>query len=152
MKKRLFTLTLIFMLLFTVACNNKQPNQDVNGGQGIIEDDNTNSDENEDITGTPDDNFDNDFSEDGADQPADDVFNDETQDEPEDTQDPNDQFSHLYTIEEMDVIMYAKNDVNIRKSPTTDGEVVGRLLLNETIHVVGKCIENGWYKVEIEEE
>ena len=126
MKKRLFIVTLIFMLLFSVACNNKQPGQDVNGGQGIIQDDNVNSDENEDITGTPEDNFDNDLEEDGTDQPADDVFNDETQDEPEDTEDPNEQFSHLYTIEEMDAIMYAKKDVNIRTFPTTDGEVVGR--------------------------
>lgn len=169
MKRRLLTCVLIFVLMFLVACSSNKPNTG-SDNQNIIVDNNENGNENNNQengtegdnvgdNGTQDENqgdgtegdgtegegSEGEGSEGDTDQPADDVFNDETQEEPEIL------FSHIYTIEIMDTMMYAVKDVNIRSLPSTDGEILGRLLVNENIHVVGKCVENGWYKVEYKE-
>lgn len=53
-----------------------------------------------------------------------------------------------YTYEEMDATKYAKSTVNVRSLPTTDGEKLGGLSLNDEVKVTGKCNETGWYRIE----
>ncbi|MBE5951664.1 MAG: SH3 domain-containing protein [Lachnospiraceae bacterium] len=51
-------------------------------------------------------------------------------------------------VTEMNCVMYAKNDVNIRKEPSTSGKLLGALKEGEGILVTGKCRDVSWYRVE----
>jgi uncharacterized protein YgiM (DUF1202 family) len=53
-----------------------------------------------------------------------------------------------YTYTDMTATKYAKQTVNVRSLPTTDGEKVGSLSLNDAVAVTGKCNETGWYRIE----
>jgi uncharacterized protein YgiM (DUF1202 family) len=53
-----------------------------------------------------------------------------------------------YTYTDMTATKYAKQTVNVRSLPTTDGEKVGSLSLNDAVTVTGKCNETGWYRIE----
>ncbi len=61
-----------------------------------------------------------------------------------------------YEIEKIDdTIMYAKQDCNVRKGPSTDYDKVGSLSLNEEVTVNGKVTaDNGkvWYVLKSEDE
>lgn len=54
----------------------------------------------------------------------------------------------MYTYEDIDKTMYAKTSVNVRTLPNTESEKLGGLDFAEEIHVIGKCNETGWYKIE----
>ncbi len=51
-------------------------------------------------------------------------------------------------ITELDKIMYASNGVNLRSGNSTDYEIVGGLVQNEEVHVIGQSSETGWYMIE----
>ena len=53
-----------------------------------------------------------------------------------------------YTYTDMNATMYAKQSVNVRELPLTDGERVGGLSTNQEITVTGQCNETGWYRIE----
>lgn len=53
-----------------------------------------------------------------------------------------------YTYTDLDAIMYAKQTVNIRNLPSTNGTKVGALSANDEITVTGQCNETGWYRFE----
>lgn len=57
-----------------------------------------------------------------------------------------------YTFEEMKETMYAKSSVNVRDLPNTDGKKVGKLSMNQEVTVTGKCVETGWYRLELDEK
>ncbi|MDY4069948.1 MAG: SH3 domain-containing protein [Lachnospiraceae bacterium] len=51
-----------------------------------------------------------------------------------------------YTFTDMTAVMYAQNTVNVRNLPSTDGNKLGRLSVNDEITVNGQCNETGWYR------
>ena len=53
-----------------------------------------------------------------------------------------------YTYTDMSATMYAKQSVNVRTLPNTDGEMVGSLSTNQEIVITGQCNETGWYRFE----
>lgn len=52
-----------------------------------------------------------------------------------------------YTYKDMANIMYAKQDVNVRSLPSTNGERIGYLSADQEVKVIGQCIETGWYRI-----
>ena len=52
-----------------------------------------------------------------------------------------------YTYKDLVKIMYAKQAVNVRTLPSTDGERIGSLSVDERVKVIGQCIETGWYRI-----
>jgi len=50
-----------------------------------------------------------------------------------------------YTYTDMAATMYAKQAVNVRNQPDVVGEKIGSLTMNQEVHVIGQCIETGWY-------
>ena len=52
-----------------------------------------------------------------------------------------------YTYEEMDSTMYAAEKINVRSTPSQDGEKLGTLKKGEEVKVTGKCVETGWFRV-----
>lgn len=52
-----------------------------------------------------------------------------------------------YTFKDMANLMYAKQAVNVRNLPSTDGERIGSLAENQQVKVIGQCIETGWYRI-----
>lgn len=52
-----------------------------------------------------------------------------------------------YTYEEMDSTMYAAEKINVRSTPSQDGEKLGTLKKGEAVKVTGKCVETGWFRV-----
>jgi len=53
-----------------------------------------------------------------------------------------------YTYTELSKTMWAKNSVNVRTLPSTDGEKIGSLSSWEEVKVTGQCKETGWYRIE----
>ena len=53
-----------------------------------------------------------------------------------------------YTYETEDSIKYAFCSLNVRNKPDASGEKIGTFGEGEDIHVVARCNETGWYKVE----
>lgn len=53
-----------------------------------------------------------------------------------------------YTYTDMTATMYAKQSVNVRDLPSTDGDRVGGLSTNQEVKVTGRCNETGWYRIE----
>ena len=51
-------------------------------------------------------------------------------------------------IIEMDAMMYATANVNIRKEPSTDAEKIGSLSLGKSVHVTGRTEDGLWYRVD----
>lgn len=52
---------------------------------------------------------------------------------------------------EVETIMYAQTKVNVRSLPSTEGEKLGTLNINEEVTALGE-VENGWQKVCYEEQ
>ena len=61
---------------------------------------------------------------------------------PEQTAEPE------YTYTDMEATMYAKQSVNVRDLPSTDGTRLGGLSTNQEVAVTGQCNETGWYRFE----
>lgn len=55
-----------------------------------------------------------------------------------------------YTYTDLDAVKYAKQSVNVRSLPTTDGEKLGALSASQEVKVTGQCNETGWYRIEFE--
>ena len=53
----------------------------------------------------------------------------------------------VYTYTELSITMYAKQGVNVRNLPGTNGVKVGSLSANQEITVTGQCVETGWYRI-----
>ena len=64
--------------------------------------------------------------------------------EPEPTEEPEPQATYTYT--DMSAIMYTTQTVNVRNQPSTDGEKIGSLFMNQEVQVISRCNETGWYK------
>ena len=64
--------------------------------------------------------------------------------EPEPTEEPEPQATYTYT--DMSAIMYTTQTVNVRNQPSTDGEKIGSLSMNQEVQVISRCNETGWYK------
>lgn len=58
--------------------------------------------------------------------------------------------STKYTFTEMGEHMYVQGSVNIRTLPSTDGDIMFALDINEIVYVTGKCNETGWYRIDVE--
>ena len=55
-----------------------------------------------------------------------------------------------YTITDMDKIMYATKNCNVRKGPDADTfERIGALNQNDEVHVTGKVNEVNWYRISL---
>lgn len=55
-----------------------------------------------------------------------------------------------YSYTDMDKTMYAKQSVNVRDLPSTDGNKLGGLSLAQEVHVTGQCTETSWYRIEFD--
>lgn len=53
----------------------------------------------------------------------------------------------VYSFAELNQIMYAKSDVNVRDLPSTDGNKLGGLCGAQEVQVTGQCVETGWYRI-----
>lgn len=52
-----------------------------------------------------------------------------------------------YTFTELSGVKYAKQTVNLRDTPSTDGEKIGSLSTGQEVEVLAQCNETGWYKI-----
>lgn len=52
-----------------------------------------------------------------------------------------------YTYTDLDKTMYAQKSVNVRDLPSTDGQKLGALALNQEVKVTGQCAETAWYRI-----
>lgn len=52
-----------------------------------------------------------------------------------------------YTYTEITATMYAKSSVNVRDTPSTQGNKVSMLDTNQEVTVTGQCKETGWYRI-----
>lgn len=151
MKKKLLLLILSFVLLFTAGCDNGQTGQQVGVDDDVVVNGDEEGNENNDDSQSDenDENNENGDEEDitGDNPPIDDVFNDQTGEDAGE-EEVEGVFANIYTYEIMDAVMYARTEVNVRTLPSTKGEILGRLQINDSVHIIGRCIENGWYKVE----
>lgn len=53
----------------------------------------------------------------------------------------------VFTYTDMSATMYGQKSVNVRSLPTTDGEKIGTLSMNQEVTVTGQCNETGWYRI-----
>ena len=56
--------------------------------------------------------------------------------------------ARTYTYTDMAATMYAKQSVNVRDIPSTDGNHLGGLSTNQEVAVTGQCNETGWYRID----
>lgn len=61
-------------------------------------------------------------------------------------EEPTDEIGYTYV--DMDKTMYAKQSVNVRDLPSTDGKQLGSLSYTQEVHVTGQCVETLWYRIE----
>ena len=66
----------------------------------------------------------------------------------EPTVEPTELPAPTYTYTDMTATMYAKQTVNVRNLPSTDGNRLGGLSTNQEVAVSGQCNETGWYRIE----
>ena len=55
-----------------------------------------------------------------------------------------------YTYTDMTLVLYSKISLNVRKTPSTDGAVIGYLAEGQAVNVTGQCNETGWYRVDLD--
>ena len=68
----------------------------------------------------------------------------------ESTTDSSEDGASTYTITDMDKIMYATKNCNVRKGPDADTfERIGALNQNDEVHVTGKVNEVNWYRISL---
>lgn len=53
-----------------------------------------------------------------------------------------------YTYTDLSKVMYAQQSVNVRDLPSTDGNKLGALSLNQEVTITGQCNETSWYRIE----
>lgn len=63
----------------------------------------------------------------------------------------NAQEAPAYHYQELDQVMYASQQVNVRSLPLKDGERLGGLSYGEAVTVTGQCDETGWYRVKYQD-
>lgn len=68
--------------------------------------------------------------------------------ETEQTEEPTETPALTYTYTDLDKTMYAKQSVNVRSLPSTDGEKLGALTYAQEIHVSGQCNETKWFRID----
>lgn len=61
---------------------------------------------------------------------------------------PNEDVAPTYTFVDMNTTMYAKQSVNVRDIPSSDGNKLGGLTTNQEVIVNGQCNETSWYRIE----
>lgn len=61
-----------------------------------------------------------------------------------DKNDPN-----SYTYEEMNAVFYSSEGASVRDLPHEEGKLVGTMYMDQTVKVLGKCVETGYYKIKI---
>lgn len=61
---------------------------------------------------------------------------------------PIEEVAPTYTFVDMDTRMYAKQSVNVRDIPSSDGNKLGGLTTNQEVIVNGQCNETSWYRIE----
>ncbi len=54
----------------------------------------------------------------------------------------------VYTFTDMNRIMYVQKSVNVRNTPSADGQKLGSLNTNDEVKVTGQCAETSWYRNE----
>lgn len=64
------------------------------------------------------------------------------------TEEPTETPAPTYTYTDLDKTMYAKQSVNVRSLPSTDGEKLGALSFAQEVHVSGQCNETSWYRID----
>ena len=55
-----------------------------------------------------------------------------------------------YTYQEMDSVMYATSNVNVRSLPSTSGTKLATVEKGTEVQITGKCNEASWYRVKYE--
>jgi len=158
-RKLLVAFLLIFILVFGVACKDKKDDVETGNNADTNIEDNVDDEDNIDVD---DENAEDDSSSEDADlddeeltdEPiADDVFVDEGPDESEGEDELEEEvFGHIYTYEILSKVMYARTEVNVRTLPSTQGEILGQLQVNDEINITGKVLETGWYRVEFKDQ
>ena len=61
---------------------------------------------------------------------------------------PNEDVAPTYTFVDMNTTMYAKQSVNVRDIPSSDGNKLGGLKTNQEVVVSGQCNETSWYRLD----
>lgn len=61
---------------------------------------------------------------------------------------PNEDVAPTYTFVDMNTTMYAKQSVNVRDIPSSDGNKLGGLTTNQEVVVSGQCNETSWYRID----
>lgn len=74
----------------------------------------------------------------------------ESTEEPEATTEPTETVEPepQYTYTDLNQTMYAKQSVNVRSLPSTDGEKLGGLSTAQEVTVTGQCNETSWYRID----
>lgn len=68
--------------------------------------------------------------------------------ETEQTEEQTETPAPTYTYTDLDKTMFAKQSVNVRSLPSTDGEKLGALSFAQEIKVTGQCNETKWYRID----
>ena len=55
-----------------------------------------------------------------------------------------------YTYTDLDIILYASSEVNVRNLPSTDGEKINSLKASQEVKVTGQCVETNWYRIDLD--
>lgn len=53
-----------------------------------------------------------------------------------------------YTYSDLDENKYTSTIINIRDNPSTNSNIIGSLNIYKQIHIIGKCNETNWYKID----
>lgn len=64
------------------------------------------------------------------------------------TEEPTETPAPTYTYTDLDKTMFAKQSVNVRSLPCTDGEKLGALTYAQEVHVSGQCNETKWFRID----
>ena len=139
MKKRIFTIMLVSMMLALTACVNTSTTDEASNdisteveSTEIVEQEiETTSTEVVDSTEEI--------------EPATET---EAETPEENIPEPIEEPQAVYTYTDMSATMYAQQSVNVRDLPSTDGNKLGALALNQTVTVTGQCNETGWYRID----
>lgn len=143
MKKRIFAIMLVSMMLALTACGNTSTTNEVSNDVStevesteIVE----NKEEEEVVESTE------------AEETVETSETDEVEStEAEQTEVPMEEpvvETPQYTYTDVSKTMYAQSSVNVRDLPSTDGNKLGGLSTNQEVNVTGQCNETSWYRID----
>ena len=51
------------------------------------------------------------------------------------------------TYEDLNLVMYASESLNVRDLPNEDGEIIGNLIAGKRVKITGRCNQTDWYRI-----